>query len=91
MTQIILKDLRPVLYPSKETHYTAALKNQKSNSVVHLEVVDALKAWDPSLNAFSRWRVVSSFEIALSGDDCDLVFVGNPLQVSSYRNSEVLR
>jgi hypothetical protein len=82
LTQIILKDLRPVLYPSKETHYTAALKHQKSNSVVYLDVVDALKVWDPTLNALSRWRVVSSFEVALSNDDRGHMFVGNPLQAS---------
>ena len=82
LTQIILKDLRPVLYPSKETHYTAALKSQKSNSVTHLDVVDALKVWDPTQNALSRWRVVSSFDIALSNDDRSPVLVGNPLQVS---------
>jgi hypothetical protein len=70
-----------VLYPSKEIHYTAALKNQKSSSVVHLDVVDALKVWDPTLNALSRWRVVSSFEVALSVSDHGLVSVGNPLQV----------
>jgi DNA ligase-4 len=80
LTQIILKDLRPVLYPSNKTHYTAAL-NEKSNSVVHLGVVDALKVWDPTSDALSRWRVVSSFEIALSGADRDLGTVGNPLQV----------
>jgi DNA ligase-4 len=50
LTQIILKDLRPVLYPSKETHYTAALRRQKSNSVAPLNVVDALRVWDPTLN-----------------------------------------
>lgn len=81
LTQIILKDLRPLLYPCKEAHYTAALKNQKSNSVTCLDVVDVLKVWDPTLNALSRWRVVSSFEVALSNDDDGLVFVGNPLQV----------
>src|ERR1700753_2143920 len=80
LTQIILKDLRPVLYPCKETHYTAAL-NQKSNSVVHLDVLDALKVWDPTLHALSRWRVVSSFEVALSDNRRDLASVGNPLQV----------
>jgi DNA ligase-4 len=82
LTQIILKDLRPVLYPSKEMHYTAALKHQKSNSVTYLDVIDALRAWDPTLNALSRWRVVSSFEVALSNDGGSLVCVGNPLQVS---------
>ena len=82
ITQVILKDLRPVLYPSKETHYTAALKHQKSNSVIYLDVVDALKVWDPTLDALSRWRVVSSFEVALSSDDHGRMYVGNPLQVS---------
>ena len=82
LTQIILKDLRPVLYPSKETHYTAALKGQKSNSVTSLNVVDALRAWDPTLNSLSRWRVVSSFEVALSNNDGGLVSFGNPLQVN---------
>lgn len=81
LTQIILKDLRPVLYPSKEMHYTAALKNQKSNSIAQLDVVDALKVWDPTSTALSRWRVVSSFEVALSIGDHDLVSIGNPLQV----------
>ena len=82
LTQIILKDLRPVLYPSKETHYTAALKHQKSNSVAYLNGVDALKVWDPTLNALSRWRVVSSFEVALSSSDPGIMCLGNPLQVS---------
>ena len=87
LTQIILKDLRPVLYPSKETHYTAALKHQKSSSIVYLDVVDALKVWDPTLNVLSRWRVVSSFEVALSNGDSSLVRVGNPLQVSEQSAS----
>jgi len=82
LTQIILKDLRPILYPSKETHYTAALKHQKSNSVAPLNVADALKAWDPTLHSLSRWRVVSSFEVALSSGDHGIMCVGNPLQVS---------
>jgi len=82
LTQIILKDIRPVLYPSKESHYTAALKHQKSNSVAYLNVADALKVWDPTFNALSRWRVVSSFEAALSNGDRGTVYVGNPLQVS---------
>jgi len=82
LTQVILKDLRPVLYPCKETHYTAALKHQKSDSVAYLDVVDALRVWDPTLNALSRWRVVSDFEVVLSNDDDGLVFIGNPLQAS---------
>ena len=81
LTQIILKDLRPVLYPSREAHYTAALRHQKSNSVVCLDAVDALKVWDPTLNALSRWHAVSSFEVALSNHDQGLKLVGNALQV----------
>ena len=89
LTQIILKDLRPVLYPSEETHYTAALKHQKSNSVVSLNMADALSVWDPTLNALSRWRVVSSFEVALSNSDHGPTCVGNPLQVSERPSSRL--
>ena len=56
-----------------------------------LLTIDALKTWNPSLNVLSRWRALSSFEIALSGDDRDLAFVRNPPQVSPYRNHGVPR
>ena len=39
-TQIILKDLRPALYPAEETHYTATLKNRKINSAAYLDVIN---------------------------------------------------
>ena len=52
-TRIILEYLRPVLYASNRSHYTAAL-NKKNESVVHLNVVDALKIWDPTLKCALR-------------------------------------
>ena len=41
LTQMILKGFRLALYPTKETHYIAAPKNQKSNLVAYLDVIDA--------------------------------------------------
>jgi DNA ligase-4 len=45
VTQIILKDLRPVLYPLPAMHYTAALKEYNSKSVHMLCKADAVKVW----------------------------------------------
>jgi DNA ligase-4 len=39
LTQIILKDLRPLLYPLADTHYTVALKSFNSVAVTHLSKV----------------------------------------------------
>ena len=50
MTQIILKDLRPLLYPlpRSASHYTAALLQYKSNAVAMLTKEGAMHAWDPT-------------------------------------------
>ena len=80
LTQIILNDLRPALCPSKEAHYTAAPKRQKSNSITYLNMADAMGVWGPILSVFSRWQVVPGFEVALSNDH-DLMYVRNPLRV----------
>ena len=50
LTQIILKDLRPLLYPipRSATHYTAALLRYKSNAVTMLTKEAAMHAWDPT-------------------------------------------
>jgi DNA ligase-4 len=45
LTQIILKDLRPVLYPLPAMHYTAALKEYNSKSVHMLCKADAVRVW----------------------------------------------
>jgi len=48
LTQIILKDLRPLLYPLTEFHYTAALTHYNTASVRMLTLQHAMTAWDPS-------------------------------------------
>ncbi|ESK96426.1 atp dependent dna ligase domain protein [Moniliophthora roreri MCA 2997] len=65
LAQIILKDLRPLMYPlsEKQMHYTAALK-VKSNSVEELTIFDAMKMWDPTLSMLKMHRVCSSLSDA---------------------------
>lgn len=48
LTQIILKDLRPLLYPLTDFHYTAALTHFNTASVRMLTLQHAMTAWDPS-------------------------------------------
>lgn len=48
LTQIILKDLRPLLYPLTEFHYTATLIHFNTASVRMLTLEHAMLAWDPS-------------------------------------------
>ncbi|KAK1227208.1 hypothetical protein PQX77_009842 [Marasmius sp. AFHP31] len=66
LTQIILKDVRPLMYPlcEKQMHYTAALKEFKSNCVIELSRLSAMKAWDPTLSLLKSHRVCSSLEDA---------------------------
>ncbi|KAJ8094352.1 hypothetical protein PM082_010786 [Marasmius tenuissimus] len=66
LTQVILKDVRPLMYPlcEKQMHYTAALKDFKSNCVIELSRFSAMKAWDPSLSLLKSHRVCSSLEDA---------------------------
>ncbi|KDQ61659.1 hypothetical protein JAAARDRAFT_31124 [Jaapia argillacea MUCL 33604] len=64
LTQIILKDLRPVLYPPSATHFTAALKQYQSNAVIMLSREDAMKAWDPSGMFLQTYRVVACLDAA---------------------------
>jgi DNA ligase-4 len=56
MTQIILKDLRPVLYPLAETHTTKALLHYKSNATYMLTKWDVMGAWHPSMCKIYRVR-----------------------------------
>lgn len=48
LTQIILKDIRPLLYPLSETHYTAALTKYNSKAVLPLTKEAAMMTWDPT-------------------------------------------
>ncbi|KAL0574607.1 hypothetical protein V5O48_007357 [Marasmius crinis-equi] len=66
LAQIILRDVRPLMYPlcEKQMHYTAALKEFKSNCVIELNRLPAMKVWDPTLVFLKSHRVCFSLEHA---------------------------
>ncbi|KIY50333.1 DNA ligase/mRNA capping enzyme, partial [Fistulina hepatica ATCC 64428] len=57
LTQIILQDLRPMLYPVREDHYTSALLAMNANAIQGLTKYQAMKAWDPSGRLLELSRV----------------------------------
>ncbi|KAF9556668.1 DNA ligase/mRNA capping enzyme [Agrocybe pediades] len=57
LTQIILKDLRPLLYPMSEWHYSTALTKFNTASVKMLTKEHAINAWDPSKSMLKFYRV----------------------------------
>ncbi|KAF8892101.1 hypothetical protein BD779DRAFT_1510846 [Infundibulicybe gibba] len=67
MTQIILKDLRPLVYPLGELHYTAALKQFNTKAVKILTKEHAMLAWDSSGWMIRAYRVRSSLDAAADG------------------------
>ncbi|KAJ7245174.1 hypothetical protein B0H12DRAFT_1211485 [Mycena haematopus] len=86
LTQIILKDLRPLLYPLPDTHYTAALKSYNSGSVTQLSKEDALKAWDPTRQMLYNYRVCSRLDDAAAAFDAGIVGtiaprIGSPITI----------
>lgn len=64
LTQIILKDLRPLLFPLIETHYTAALTKYNTTSIVSLSKEDAMKIWDPTGLMLKIYKVRASLHEA---------------------------
>ncbi|KAJ7439863.1 hypothetical protein FB451DRAFT_1445409 [Mycena latifolia] len=78
LTQIILKDLRPLLYPLTETHYTAALKSFNSVAITQLSKEDAMKAWDTSRKMLDIYGVRSRLDDAAAAFDA-------VLHLSSYQ------
>ena len=88
ITQIILKDLRPLLYPLKEFHYTAQLLRYNSKAVCMLSKEDAMKVWDPSGRMLQAFRVRASLEEAANALESPDRFVqpevGVPIPVSYY-------
>ncbi|KAI0831933.1 hypothetical protein BC628DRAFT_1350625 [Trametes gibbosa] len=66
VTQIILKDLRPILYPipRSASHYTSALLEYKSNAVSMLSKEAAMHAWDPSGRLSLIFRTRANLEEA---------------------------
>ncbi|CDO68359.1 hypothetical protein BN946_scf184815.g6 [Trametes cinnabarina] len=90
VTQIILKDLRPLLYPIPQSasHYTSALLRYKSNAVTTLTKEAAMHAWDPS----GRFSVIfkaranladaaDAFEGFVNGEGLPQPTVGVPIQI----------
>lgn len=66
VTQIILKDLRPLLYPlpGEAAHYRAALMDFNSRSVAPLTKEGAMHAWDPSGRMLALYGVRASLDDA---------------------------
>jgi DNA ligase 4 len=89
LTQIILKDLCPLLYPASYRHYTAALTEFNSNSVIMLSKEDAMTAWDPSGWMLEMYRVRASLDEASNEfensprDSLIIPRVGIPIEVEN--------
>lgn len=87
ITQIILKDLRPVLYPLKETHYSAQLLHYNSKAVCMLSKEQAMKVWDPTGKMAQAFRVRASLDEAADAFESPDAFVrpqvGVPIPVST--------
>ena len=93
VTQIILKDLRPLLYPVPRSaaHYTAAFIRFNSNAVTMLTKEAAMHAWDPSgrLGMIYKSRAeldeaAQRFEGLRHGGPMPQPVVGTPIQVRSF-------
>ncbi|KAI0642398.1 hypothetical protein C8Q79DRAFT_251688 [Trametes meyenii] len=90
VTQIILKDLRPLLYPipPSASHYTSALIQYKSNAVAMLTKEAAVHAWDPSgrmsiiyKNRAKLEDAARAYEICAKGDELPQPVVGTQIQI----------
>lgn len=94
VVQIILKDLRPLLYPLPEAvaeHYTSALLGWKSNALQLLTISQAVRVWETVMSwdgltklwKLRGWAAFSAFEIRAT-EQFDLL--KSPEQV--YEDSE---
>ena len=90
MAQIILKDLRPALYPFREDHYTAALINYNTASVQMLTKEHAMKVWDPTgrmLKAYSVRSTLDEAAVAYESPahqrELDVPLIGIPVEVNN--------
>ncbi|GLB41971.1 putative DNA ligase N terminus [Lyophyllum shimeji] len=67
LTQIILKDLRPILYPLRDTHYIACLLGHNAASVKMLSKEDFMTVWDPTKWMLKAYRVRSTLSEVANG------------------------
>lgn len=56
MTQIILKDLSPLLYPPPSTSTSVALRQYNANAYRRLDLYDALRGWHWALPQIFRFK-----------------------------------
>ncbi|KAJ7583386.1 hypothetical protein C8J56DRAFT_953899 [Mycena floridula] len=64
LTQIILKDLYPLVYLPPAAHFTDSLLNYNAASVPTLQPLDAMTVWDPSFLMRRAMRVCATFDDA---------------------------
>lgn len=91
ITHIILKDLRPVLYPLQETHYTTTLINYNTTSVRMLTKEHAMRAWDPTCSMLKAYFVRSTIDAAATCFELpphqrgpNVPRIGVPVEVTHY-------
>jgi DNA ligase-4 len=63
LTQIILKDLRPLLYPMSD-YSVSPLTSFNTRAVTMLTKMDAMRAWDPSGAMLQASRIFSDMDRA---------------------------
>lgn len=88
LVQIVLKDLRPLLYPLTEFHYTTALTKFDVASVKLLSKEHAMDIWNPSGMFLRYYRVCADIREAASFEDtpkqsCPVIepMIGKPVAV----------
>ncbi|KAF4569964.1 hypothetical protein EYR36_009770 [Pleurotus pulmonarius] len=83
--QIILKDLRPLLYPQIEKHYTVALKDYNSRSYTMLTKEDVMFELDPPGALYRMSKVVARLDEAVEAHEQSLnpgqPRIGIPIQI----------
>lgn len=94
LTQIILKDIRPLLYPISETHYTRALTKYNTKAVMCLTKETAMMIWDPSGRMLRTYKVRANLYNAAQTYELDLEFacapdpqIGSPIEVNAHKFS----
>ncbi|KAG7443683.1 uncharacterized protein BT62DRAFT_325260 [Guyanagaster necrorhizus] len=85
LTQIILKDLRPLLYSSNSRHYADALKNYNSTSIRALTKEDAMKIWDPTKSMLQSYSHAATLEDAAAAFENGVTIsaprLGTPIEI----------
>lgn len=95
LTQIILKNLRPVIYPTASGDYTTALRDYNTKSIAMLTKEQAMLEWDPSrlmLRTFKlRATLEDSAEAFEVGELDSGPVIGSPIQVGSVSYTSLSR